>query len=186
MWEKSIHKKTKKTYFQLQFTNDEKSPAHFLSWNPWLFSHHKHRIQNLNIASNVYLKKKQQIDYNNYTWNYIRPIWLNYYCYVQYCTKKRVYLCNVQHCIYKVHLNTGFSSNTETTINRFDVAAFFFSPLSLFVCKRTRKCIINNINSRHLNKTKTETTPTQLVHTQAKLFKCTMIDSRSERLPAPL
>lgn len=39
--------------------------------------------------------------------------------------KKRVYLCNVQHCIYKVNLSTGFSSNTETTINRFDITVFF-------------------------------------------------------------
>lgn len=94
--------------------------------------------------------------------------------------QKRVYLCNVQHCIYKEHLNTGFSSNTETTINRFDITvSFFFFFFSSAVFKWTQKCIINNIHFRQIN-------PTQLVHTQAKLFKCTMIDSRSKRVPAPL
>jgi len=40
---------------------------------------------------------------------------------------KKVYLCNVQHCIYKVHLNTGFFfSVIQTTINRFDITVFFF------------------------------------------------------------
>lgn len=88
-----------------------------------------------------------------------------------------MYLCNVQHCIYKVHLNTGFSSNTETTINRFDITVFFFFSSAVF--KWTQKCIFNNIQFRQI-------IPTQLVHTQAKLFKCTMIDLRSKRVPAPL
>lgn len=85
-----------------------------------------------------------------------------------------MYLCNVQHCIYKVHLNTEFASNTETTINRFDIIVFFF--LSSAVFKWTQKCIFNNIQLQHI-------TPTQLVHMQAKLFKCTMIDLRSEEVP---
>lgn len=86
-----------------------------------------------------------------------------------------MYLCNVQHCIYKVHLNTGFSSNTETTINRFDITVFFFSSA---VFKWTQKCIFNIIQFWQI-------IPTQLVHTQAKLFKCTMIDLRSKRVPVP-
>lgn len=89
-----------------------------------------------------------------------------------------MYLCNVQHCIYKVHLNTGFSSNTETTINRFDITVIFFF-FSSAVFKWTQKCIFNNIQLQHI-------IPTQLVHMQAKLFKCTMIDLRSKRVPAPL
>lgn len=88
-----------------------------------------------------------------------------------------MYLCNVQHCIYKVHLNTGFSSNTEITINRFDIAVFFFFSSAVF--KWTQKCIINNIQLQHI-------IPTQLVHMQAKLFKCTMIGLKSKRVPALL
>lgn len=33
--------------------------------------------------------------------------------------KKEMYLCNVQVCIYKVHLTQDSSRNTDTTINRF-------------------------------------------------------------------
>lgn len=82
-----------------------------------------------------------------------------------------MYLCNVQHCIYKVHLDTGFSSNTETTINRSDITVFFFC----YVFKMTQKCIFNNIQFKQIIPT--------TVDTQAKLFKCTMIDLRSRKGP---
>lgn len=94
---------------------------------------------------------KKQIYYKYYTELYkaylIKLLLLLLYNIVP---KKRVYLCNVQHCIYKVHLNTGFSSNTETTINRFDITVFFSSA----VFKLTQKCIFNNL-----------TTPTNDPHT---------------------
>lgn len=83
-----------------------------------------------------------------------------------------MYLCNVQHCIYKVHLDTGFSSNTETTINRSDITVFFFFS---YVFKMTQKCIFNNIQFKQIIPT--------TVDTQAKLFKCTMIDLRSRKDP---
>lgn len=69
--------------------------------------------------------------------------------------------------------NTGFSSNTETAINRFDIVVFFFSPFSSAVFKMTQKCIINNINFWHLKnkKTKTEITLTHLVHTQSQVVQ---------------
>lgn len=59
------------------------------------------------------------------------------------------------------------------------LSLFFFFSSAVF--QRTQKCIINNI---HFWQQKKKIIPTQLVHTQAELFKCTMIDSISKRVPA--
>lgn len=71
--------------------------------------------------------------------------------------------------VYTKYLSTGFSSNTETTINIFDIMVSFFFLSSL-------------ISNGHKNaKHSGHIIPTQLVHTHAK-FKCTKTDLRSASL----
>lgn len=116
----------------------------------------------------MFIKKKTKQNKQNRsttrpTQNYIRPIWFNCYCYVQYCTKKE---CTsvMYNIVYTKYLSTGFSSNTETTINIFDIMVSFF--LSSLISNGHK----NAKHSGHI-------IPTQLVHTHAK-FKCTKTDLR--------